>query len=193
LPPEIPSELVVVLDACVLWPASLRDTLLRLAETPHQYVPKWSDEIWREVARNLEARRKLSRQKISHLLNQVHEHFPEAKVTGHERLIRLMTNQPKDRHVLAAPVQCGAQAIVTSNLRDFPLKCLSEWGIEAQHPDEFLLKLFELYPAEIIVKLQDQAATIGRTLPRLLSTLRVAVPRFAAAVALQLALELPAS
>jgi hypothetical protein len=139
----------------------------------------------------LEGRRKLSPEKISHLLNQVHHHFPEAAVTGHEKLIALMTNEPKDRHVLAVAVQCGAQVIVTSNLRDFAPESLSEWSIEPQHPDQFLLNLFELYPAEIVSKLHDQAMTIDRTLPRLLSTLRLAVPQFATAIASKLALELP--
>jgi predicted nucleic acid-binding protein len=156
---------------------------LRLAETPRQYVPKWSDEIWREVARNLEARRKLPAEKVSHLLSEVREHFPEATVTGYEKLIGVMTNEPKDRHVLAVAVECGAQVIVTSNLRDFPPESLLEWDIEPQHPDQFLLDLFELYPAEILLKLHDQAATINRTLPRLLSTIGVVVPKFASAVA----------
>lgn len=53
-------EIVAVLDACVLLPASLRDTLLRLAETPPLYIPKWSGQIWAEVTRNLGSRRKLS-------------------------------------------------------------------------------------------------------------------------------------
>jgi len=153
-------------------------------------VPKWSDEIWREVARNLESRRKLSPEKISHLLAQVRGHFPEAAVTGYEKLVASMKNEPKDRHVLAAAVVCGAHVIVTSNLRDFPPESLLEWGIEAQHPDEFLLNLFEICPAEAIAKLQDQAATINRTLPRLLSTLHVAVPQFARAVASKAGLQL---
>ena len=126
---ETQTEIVAVLDACVLWPASLRDTLLRLAETPLQYVPKWSDEIWREVARNLEARRNLSTEKISHLLSQVNEHFPDATVTDYEKLIGHMTNHPKDRHVLAVAIKCGAQILVTSNLRDFPRESLSKWDI----------------------------------------------------------------
>ena len=145
------------------------------------------------MARNLEARRRISPDKISHLLTQVREHFPEAAVTGYEKLIALMTNELKDRHVVAAAVECGAQVIVTSNLRDFPQESLSNWGIEPQHPDEFLSNLFERYPAEIIAKLHDQAATISRTLPRLLKTLRVAVPQFANAIASKLALEFPES
>jgi hypothetical protein len=143
-----------------------------------------------EVARNLEARRKLSPEKISHLLSQVRAHFPEADVTGYEKLIALMTNEPADRHVVAAAVECGAQVIVTSNLRHFPRESLAEWGIEAQHPDQFLLTRFEVNPVEIIAKLHDQVATIDRMLPQLLGTLRVVVPQFATAVASKIGVDL---
>ena len=59
---------LVVLDACVLWPNSLRDTLLRLAETPRLYTPQWTDRIWEEVLRNLKARRGLTLEQSDHLL-----------------------------------------------------------------------------------------------------------------------------
>ena len=45
-------DYVAVLDACVIVPAGLRDTLLRLAETPRLYVPKWSGEITSVVTQN---------------------------------------------------------------------------------------------------------------------------------------------
>ena len=135
-------DIVAVLDACVLLPASLRDTLLRLAETPQFYIPKWSDQIWEEVTRNLESRRKLSPAKIAHLTEQVQLHFPEAHVDGYERLTALMTNDPKDRHVVAAAVKANAQVIVTSNLKDFPPSSLAEWEIEARHPDQYLMDLY---------------------------------------------------
>jgi len=48
-----------------------------------------------------------------------------------------MTNDPGDRHVIAAAVKCGAEAIVTFNLRHFPDAALDTWNIEVQHPDEF--------------------------------------------------------
>ena len=47
------SDYLVMLDACVLLPMPLSDTLLRMAETPRLYVPKWSDDILQEVTRNL--------------------------------------------------------------------------------------------------------------------------------------------
>lgn len=142
MPANAPGDIVAVLDACVLLPASLRDTLLRLAETPRLYIPKWSDQIWMEVTRNLESRRKLSREKIAHLTEQVQFHFPEAQVEGYEKFTALMTNDPKDRHVAAAAARSKAQVIVTSNLKDFPPSSLAEWKIEARHPDEFLMDLY---------------------------------------------------
>jgi hypothetical protein len=47
---------LVVLDACVLANFSLCDTLLRLAEPPRLFEPKWSEEIIRETARTLESK-----------------------------------------------------------------------------------------------------------------------------------------
>jgi hypothetical protein len=35
----------VVLDACVLIPMPLADTLLRMAEEPRLYLPRWSQMI----------------------------------------------------------------------------------------------------------------------------------------------------
>jgi hypothetical protein len=134
----------------------------------------------------------LSPGKTAHLIDQVEVHFPEAAVTGYEKLIGHMANDPKDRHVAAVAVKSGAQVIVTMNLADFPLDSLSQWGIEAQHPDEFLIHLYDLYPAVVISKLHDQCVTIGRRLPELLRTLRTAVPQFAGVIASKLALEIPA-
>jgi hypothetical protein len=45
------TPLLVVLDACVLANFSLCDTLLRLAEPPRLFEPKWSEEICRAEAR----------------------------------------------------------------------------------------------------------------------------------------------
>jgi hypothetical protein len=47
---------LVVLDACVLANFSLCDTLLRLADPPRLYEPKWSDEIVDETTRTLESK-----------------------------------------------------------------------------------------------------------------------------------------
>jgi hypothetical protein len=66
----------------------------------------------------------------------------EARVEGFETLVALVTNDPGDRHVIAAAVKCGAEAIVTFNLRHFPDAALDTWNIGAQHPDEFVVHLY---------------------------------------------------
>lgn len=101
-----------------------------------------------------------------------------------------MTNHPKDRHVVAAAVECGAHVIVTSNLKDFPPAALLKCGVESRHPDSFLLSLYSHASSEVESRLHDQAATIGRTLPELLRTLAIGIPRFAAAVAAARGLDL---
>ena len=53
----------VVLDACVLIPMPLADTLLRLAAGPRLFLPKWSDQIMEEVTRTLPENFGLSAQK----------------------------------------------------------------------------------------------------------------------------------
>ena len=184
MPAHPSGEIVTVLDACVLLLASLRDTLLRLAETPRLYTPKWSPQIWEEVTRKLETRRSLSRDKIAHLTEQIQLYFPEAQVDGYEKFTAMMTNDPKDRHVAAAAVRANAKVIVTSNLKDFPSSSLLEWEIEAQHPDQFLMDLYAVDPETVASRLNDQAATIGRSLRDLVATLSIGVPSFAAMVAL---------
>lgn len=186
----ISGNFLVVPDACVLWPASLRDTLLRLAETPAQYIPKWTEEIWQEVVRNLQARRGVTAAQTEYLLKQIRINFPESFVTGYEQFAAFMANDPKDRHVVAAAVRCNAQLIVTSNLKDFSPEALQPWGIAAQHPDDFLISQYDLNPDVVISKLHEQAATINRPLVGLLGTLRKGVPNFAYSIAQRLGLEL---
>ena len=36
--------------------------------------------------------------------------------------------------------------IVTTNLADFPKQTLARYGIETQHPDEFIMRLLDLAP-----------------------------------------------
>lgn len=124
-----------ILDACVLLPMPLADTLFRMAETPRLYLPKWSAGIMAEVSRNLAGHPwNKSAEQIRHRENELRIHFPEAWVEGYEPLIDLMQNEPKDRHVLAAAVSSGTKLIVTYNGKHFPDEALLSWGIERQGP-----------------------------------------------------------
>ena len=65
---------------------------------------------------------------------------PDCLVENYRQMISdLVLPDPDDRHVLAAAIAGRADVIVTYNLKDFPLAALEPHGIEAQHPDTFLI------------------------------------------------------
>jgi predicted nucleic acid-binding protein len=173
---------LVILDACVLANFSLCDTLLRLAEPPQLYEPKWSEEIIREVTRTLESKVGWPGSLTAYLESELHAHFSEAWISGYEALIPRMTNDEKDRHVLAAAVHGHAPIIITFNLRHFRPEHLEPWGVHALHPQSFLTEIFRQEESLVIRKLEQQAADRGRTLRQVLDILNATVPDFVAIV-----------
>lgn len=139
------SSFGVVLDACVLYPMYLRDMLLSAAEAG-LYRAYWSADILDEVRRNIVANGHADIQAVDRLIDMMRKAFPEAEVTGYKLLIGSMLNDPKDRHVTAAAVKCGAQLIVTDNLKDFPVPALAPFNLEVQSADTFLTNLYNLDP-----------------------------------------------
>src|SRR5579884_2513072 len=95
---------------------------------------KWTDEIHDEWMRNLLLRKPhIDRKKIEWTRDQMNKSVPDCLVEGYEDLIpSLDLPDPDDRHVLAAAIRCGAQTIVTENLKHFPKKELSKYGITAE-------------------------------------------------------------
>ncbi len=148
-----------VLDACVLIPSALSDTLLRMAES-ELYRPLWSADILDEVRRNLPTR--LNEVAIARRVNAMRVHFPLAMVRGYQQLVSDMTCHPKDRHVLAVAVIANAGFIVTANLRDFPVHATAPFGIEAVHPDSFLCDLLDRQPELVLSIIREQSADTGR-------------------------------
>lgn len=174
------ADYTAVLDACVLIPMPLADTLLRMAETPRLYLPRWSAEIMSEVSRNLVSKLGLTPEQAQRREAVLRLHFPEAWIEGYEPLIPAMQNHPKDRHVLAAALRCGAELIVTYNAKDYATEILSPLGLERQGPSAFLRNLYDLEAGIFTHKLDEQAEAIGWTLEELLRKLRVNVPGFVA-------------
>jgi predicted nucleic acid-binding protein len=171
-----------VLDASVLYPLPLRDTLLRIAET-ELYDPYWSERILEEVARNLVADKRASEEQARRLIAAMAAAFDGAAVpqAAIDRLEGAMTNEPKDRHVLATAVASDAEAIVTLNLKDFPPEACEPFAIEPLHPDVFLLDLYGLDSDDVYEALKRQAAALSRppmTPDELLDRLEVTVPSF---------------
>jgi PIN domain len=173
---------LVVLDACVLANFALCDTLLRLAEPPRLFEPKWSEEIIRETTRTLELKLGWPGSLTTHLEAELRTHFSEAWISGYEPLIPRMTNDEKDRHVVAAAVHGEVPIIVTLNLRHFRPEHLEPWGISALHPQSFLIEIYHQEQALVVTKLNQQAADRGRSLHQLFIILSATVPDFVALV-----------
>lgn len=81
-----PATFVVVIDTSVLFPLTLRDTLLRAADNGF-YQLRWSKEILDEMERNLVSEIAMPASKAQRLRRVMEENFPEALVTGYEDLI----------------------------------------------------------------------------------------------------------
>ncbi len=176
----IAASFIVVLDANVLFPSSLRDTLLRSCKKG-LYTMRCTEDILEEVQRNLVSKQKITKQQAYHLMDTIRKQFPDAFVADYKYLINSMANDPKDRHVLAAAVACGAKVIVTKTLRDFPQSTLASFEIEVQHPDDFLVQLFYLYPEFMVEIIEKQAKDLQRppkTTLELLNTLDQHIPNF---------------
>jgi hypothetical protein len=137
-------------DACVLYPAPLRDLLMQLALSD-LYRAKWTDAIHDEWIDNLlEQRPDLRREDLERTRELMNAHVRDCLVERFESLIPSLTlPDPRDRHVLAAAIRGRADVIVTFNLRDFPAEALAPYDIDAQHPDAFIGHLIDLAPSVV--------------------------------------------
>ena len=141
----------VIYDANVLYPAPLRDLLVRLGRTGLVRV-RWTNDILDEVFRNIIADRPdLDLERLARTRQLMNDSIRDVLVDGHQPLIgALDLPDENDRHVLAAAIKCGAQAIITLNLKDFPAIKLGVYGVEAVHPDDFVLDLLDLAPGAVL-------------------------------------------
>lgn len=164
-----------ILDACVLFPAPLRDFLMHLALLD-VFEARWTEEIHDEWMRNvLKIRPDLTISQLIRTRDLMNSHVRDCLVTNYEKIIDTL-NLPdeNDRHVLAAAIHCKADLILTFNLRDFPNATLSNYGIEAISPDVFLSEIFETKSHEICLAFERQLRNLKnppKTREELLNTL----------------------
>jgi predicted nucleic acid-binding protein len=165
----------VVYDASVLYPAPLRDFLMWLALTD-LFKARWTDKIHEEWMRNvLKNRPDLTLAQLDRTKTLMNTNVHDCLVVGYESLIStLELPDSGDRHVLAAAIHSGAEFIVTFNLKDFPTSVLAAYGVEAVHPDEFILYLIDLDSAKVCQASYKQRKTLKNpslTLEQYLDTL----------------------
>lgn len=151
-----PASFTALYDACVLYPAPLRDLLLELA-TSEIFKARWSKQIQEEWASNLAKNRpELDRKCIARTRKLMNQAVEDCLIEGYEELIdSLELPDLGDRHVLAAAIKGRADVIVTYNLKHFPEKNLDKYGIEAQHPDEFIGHVIDLQPEKVCLAVKS--------------------------------------
>jgi predicted nucleic acid-binding protein len=154
-------KLTVVYDACVLYPAPLRDFLMWLALTD-LFQAKWTEKIHDEWIRNvLKNRPDLTLAQLNRTKNLMNQNVLDALVSDYEYLIPTLTlPDPDDVHVLAAAIHSKADFIITFNLKDFPQSILKNYQIEAIEPDEFILELIEINESVVIQAAINQKNTL---------------------------------
>lgn len=175
------NEYCVVLDACVLMPMPLCDTLLRLAEEPAHFCIAWSDQILAEVRRGLEGPKfGYSTMQVDRRVRAMLSSFPESLHTVPQSLIEGIVGLPDqdDRHVVALAIHAGANTIVTNNVRDFPKEAISPHNLSVLSADEFLVHQYHLGPQVMLEKLDRQAAGIRKQRVDILQLLDNLAPIF---------------
>lgn len=164
------TKLTALLDACVIVPYNLGDTLLRAAASG-LYQVYFSERILIEATRNRIERAKnmadSSRfvKQAQSFQDAVMQAFPDAIVEAPQELEKKMTNHPGDRHVLASAIhaqelnEIEIEFIVTRNLKHFQKESLEPYQIKAIHPDDFLIKLCDQNTDEkVYLSINNQAS-----------------------------------
>lgn len=111
----------IIYDACVLYPATLRDLLIELAVS-RLFLAHWTDTIHDEWTRNLlERRTDLKSTQLERTRKLMDNAVPGSLIGGFEPIIpTLNLPDPNDQHVLAAAIH--PDAFVTHWLETHPVK-----------------------------------------------------------------------
>lgn len=136
---------IVVYDACVLYPNTLRDLLIRLHQAGLVQA-RWTEQILDEVSRALtKTRPDITAEQVQKLRTNMVAAVRDCLVKNYEPFVEgLDLPDPDDRHVVAAAVRAKTQVIVTDNTRDFPTGYLAGFDIDVKTADEFVLDQISL-------------------------------------------------
>jgi hypothetical protein len=79
---------IVIYDANVLYPNTLRDLLIRIAQQPHLVQAKWTPDILDEMSRALRRNRPdITEEKVSRLCELMNSAVRDCLVENHQPLI----------------------------------------------------------------------------------------------------------
>lgn len=128
------------LDACVLYPYSIRDILIQFAVDDF-YQAKWSIKVEEEMTRNIEKNNPHLKGKLSKTVQLMRAAVPDYLANATTETIdkvKKSKTDTKDVEILAAAIDSGCTHLITANLKDFDTEFASKHGVEIIHPDKFL-------------------------------------------------------
>jgi hypothetical protein len=148
-------------DANTLYPAPIRDLLVRLAISGVLRV-RWTERIHEEWIRSVLADRSdLTRTQLERTRSLMDLAVQDCLIRDYEhRIEEVVLPDPEDRHVLAAAIAGGVHRILTFNTRDFPAEAVLPYGIEVQDPDSLVLELVGARREQLLEALRAQRAAL---------------------------------
>lgn len=158
---SLQGHLAAVLDTCVLFSVLKRNILLSLAGGK-LFIPKWSDQIMKELERSLRTKYegRVNGRKQCKVMNDA---FPDARIFGYESKINdLKLPDSNDRHILAAAITGEISIIVTDNICDFPTEELAVHSVSAITTDEFTFDIINRFPSKSIETLKEMRMRISK-------------------------------
>lgn len=160
------TERVTFLDTSVLYPVSLMDLGLRLAEREIHDI-RWTEDLLTELERvwdrdRSEGRRVPSLGAAAAAFDGIRRTFPDCEVprASYEDLIDQMPgSDPDDKPHSAAAVAGGATHIVTADTSGgFPPGQLSSRGVIVAHPNDYYTDVALEFPGDLRAVVHDMAA-----------------------------------
>ncbi len=142
----------IFVDTNVLFPFSVMDLMLALTEDGvHEVL--WSDALLDEWERVIVRQQRRSAESAASITAVIREFFADSQVpaSSFAHMVDDMPSQdPDDRHHIAAAVAGNAEMIVTWNRSDFPAAPLRALCLRVVDPDEYLQELFSEVPDEVV-------------------------------------------
>lgn len=150
----------VFVDTSVLYPISIADLLLRLADIAIHEI-RWSEDLLAEVERVLVDDKGLSPTQAAYFCSCIREAFPGGEVhrAAYGHLIKTMTGSDIDDHLHAAAARVSATVLLTFNTKDFPGTDVGD--VRVMTPDEYLLEVLGR-DREIVFTILDEMGSQRR-------------------------------
>lgn len=180
------------LDTNVLFPMTLMDLLLAMAEDFHHDV-LWSDFLLDDWERVIVRERHRTPEQASAITGAIRQAFPAGRIApdDYEAMIETVPGpDPDDRVHGAAALAGGATALITANLRHFESNFFAERSVIVETPESYLPRRLEHAPDRLLETVKRVVAmktqprwTLGEYLERVD---RAGAPGFASALRVRL-------